>query len=49
MVKNALKFTNNGQIDIKACYRPEPENLLVVHVEDTGVGIKNQDLPRLFS
>ena len=49
LVKNALKFTNTGQIDIKACYRPEPENLLVVHVEDTGVGIENQDLPRLFS
>ena len=49
LVKNALKFTNTGQIDIKACYRPKPENLLVVHVEDTGVGIESQDLPRLFS
>ena len=39
LVKNAMKFTKIGKIEIKACYRPEPENLLVVHVKDTGVGI----------
>ena len=49
LVKNALKFTKAGQIHIKACYRYEPENLLVLHVEDTGVGIMSQDFPKLFS
>ena len=41
LVKNAVKFTNQGRILIKACYRPEPDFLLVVHVEDTGVGIES--------
>ena len=49
LVKNALKFTKDGLIHIKACYRYEPENLLVLHVEDTGVGIMSQDFPKLFS
>ena len=40
LVKNALKFTPSGKIEIKACYRAQPENLLVVHVIDTGVGIE---------
>ena len=39
LVKNALKFTKSGKIEIKASYRREPENLLVVHVKDTGKGI----------
>ena len=41
LVKNALKFTSEGHILIKASYRPEPDFLLVVHVEDTGVGIES--------
>ena len=40
MVKNALKFTKTGKIEIKASYREEPENMLVVHVKDTGKGIE---------
>ena len=27
----------------------EPENLLILHVEDTGVGIESQDFPKLFT
>ena len=47
LIKNALKFTTLGQIDIKMSYSKE-EKLLIVHVKDTGVGIAKEDLPKLF-
>lgn len=47
LVKNALKFTRKSdRITIRACYR---EQFLVVYVEDTGVGIAREDMPRLFT
>ena len=49
LVKNSLKFTIEGSVTIKAYYRPEPENLLIVHVVDTGVGIAEEDFPKLFT
>ena len=49
LVKNSLKFTIEGCVTIKAYYRPEPENLLIVHVVDTGVGIAEEDFPKLFT
>ena len=48
LVKNALKFTNQGYIIIKACYRYDLESI-VVHVSDTGAGIAKEDLWKLFS
>ena len=48
LVKNAIKFTNQGQIQIKACYRYDLKSL-VVHIADTGAGIAEEDLARLFS
>ena len=48
LVKNALKFTTKGQITIKAGYNEE-ESCLVVHVCDTGVGIAEEDIPKLFT
>ena len=38
LVKNAIKFTNRGQIEIKACYRYDLKSI-VVHIADTGAGI----------
>ena len=38
LVKNALKFTSKGSIDISASYSTRKE-LLIVHVKDTGAGI----------
>ena len=38
LIRNALKFTSNGYIDVKACY-DERNRRLVVHVKDTGAGI----------
>lgn len=48
LVKNAFKFTTQGHILIKVSYRVE-EQVLVVHVEDTGAGIANEDFPKLFT
>ncbi len=48
LVKNAKKFTEEGGIKIKVSYNDSNSNL-VVHVEDTGVGIAERDLPKLFN
>ena len=49
LVKNALKFTPRGSIEIRACYLGEPDNLLIVHIKDTGKGILAEDIPKLFT
>ena len=48
LVKNALKFTHSGKIQISVAYDSE-SSLLVGHVQDTGTGIEREDLPKLFS
>ena len=48
LIKNALKFTTEGQIQVKACYNDEAQ-CLVVHVLDTGAGIAREDIPRMFT
>ena len=48
LVKNALKFTSEGSIEIKTEYR-EDLSLLVVHVVDTGAGIVREDFPKIFT
>ena len=47
LVKNALKFTYHGHITIKSLYCREKESL-IVHVQDSGVGIAQTEMPRLF-
>lgn len=42
LLSNALKYTNKGEISIYI----EKENVLVI--EDTGIGIWKEDLPRVF-
>ena len=49
LVKNALKFTFDGVIEIKACYKLAPYNELIVHVKDSGKGIAAEDFPKLFN
>mmetsp|Transcript_47692 Transcript_47692/g.63017 ORF Transcript_47692/g.63017 Transcript_47692/m.63017 type:complete len:132 (-) Transcript_47692:61-456(-) len=47
LVKNALKFTASGCIQIMTCYDAHSKSL-VVHVKDSGVGIDSEDIPILF-
>lgn len=44
IIANSLKYTHTGSITISVC--PSIPNTLVI--EDTGIGIKSEDLPRLF-
>jgi len=46
-VNNAIKFTEQGGITIGIDYK-EGENTYRVFVEDTGPGIRQDDMPRLF-
>ncbi len=45
LIDNALKYTNQGEVRVKACI--EGDNLRV-DVEDTGTGIPEKDLSRIF-
>ena len=45
LVSNALKFTDKGSITIKTASKG---NGIYVSVHDTGVGIKEDDIPKLF-
>lgn len=45
LVNNAIKFTGKGGIKIKA---KKEESTLHVMIEDTGPGIKEKDIPKLF-
>lgn len=50
LANNAVKFTKEGRVEIKLDYEwtGEHEILLKVTVSDTGVGIKKEDLGKLF-
>ncbi|MCM8787786.1 MAG: cell wall metabolism sensor histidine kinase WalK [Candidatus Omnitrophica bacterium] len=48
LVSNSLKFTpNNGTITIEAKYQ-EGKNFIEISVQDTGIGIPKEELPKLF-
>jgi signal transduction histidine kinase/CheY-like chemotaxis protein len=48
LVSNAVKFTTQGSVTVKAGWRPDDGGRLRVHVSDTGPGISAQDQRRLF-
>ncbi len=50
LANNAVKFTQHGHVDIFVDYEPiDEENIRVkVVVKDTGIGIKESDLDKLF-
>ena len=45
LLSNAVKYTSSGGITIRTC--TENEQLFII-IEDTGIGIRSEDLPRLF-
>jgi len=47
LLGNAVKFTDQGEVCIRARYEGESE-AVVFEVEDTGIGIAPQHLPRVF-
>ena len=48
LVKNALKFTRKGAIGVQVGFNPIEEEL-ILHVEDSGVGISRSDFNKLFT
>lgn len=52
LLNNAVKFTKEGSITLKVWQEPDDSNLgimLFASVTDTGIGIKPDDLDKLFS
>ena len=47
LTKNALKFSSNKSVTIRAGYNPSIEQLQVL-VEDKGRGIAKEDVEKLF-
>lgn len=50
LVGNAVKFTERGEVTVRAQIESETEQALVLHIEvsDTGIGIAPEVMPRLF-
>ena len=50
LLNNAVKFTNEGQITLSVSSRIEKDGLCQLNfsVEDTGIGIKQDDVDRIF-
>ena len=50
ILTNAVKYTHEGNIWMRVQYRADgPDGILHFEVEDTGIGIKEEDLPKLFA
>lgn len=45
LIDNAIKYTNSGAVRVAANMA---DNMLKVDVEDTGIGIPEKDIPRIF-
>jgi signal transduction histidine kinase/CheY-like chemotaxis protein/ligand-binding sensor domain-containing protein len=48
LVGNALKFTHEGHVWVTVTPAPEHPGQVLFRVEDSGIGIAEADLPRLF-
>ncbi|WP_280153243.1 ATP-binding protein [Piscinibacter sp. XHJ-5] len=50
LIGNALKFTEQGNVDIEVSHRPLPEERveMTIAVRDTGIGIAPDAMPKLF-
>jgi PAS domain S-box-containing protein len=51
LLNNALKYTEKGGVNFRVWSEPGEEGVALVHfaVEDTGIGIRKDALPRLFT
>ena len=47
LIDNAIKYTPEGGT-VRVSARQEPDEMIVVEVEDNGIGIPADDIPRIF-
>lgn len=50
LANNAVKFTREGRVSVKISYTQKSEREIILHfsVNDTGIGIKEEDMEKLF-
>ena len=50
LLTNAVKYTHKGGVKLHAAYEKQGESMitLIISVQDTGIGIKEEDLGKLF-
>ncbi len=50
LLTNAVKYTSQGSVEMDVSYRRESEKklILIVSVKDTGMGIRKEDIGKLF-
>ncbi|MFQ5542691.1 MAG: ATP-binding protein, partial [Candidatus Binatia bacterium] len=51
LIANAVKYTDRGEVEVRACCLPDgkpEERRISITVRDTGIGIKEADMSRLF-
>jgi signal transduction histidine kinase len=46
LLENAIRYTNEGQISASVYKK---SNKVIVRIEDTGIGIPEEELPRIFN
>ncbi|HEX5169724.1 MAG TPA: HAMP domain-containing sensor histidine kinase [Cyclobacteriaceae bacterium] len=49
IIGNAIKFTEHGHVDVTTDWGDVDKNLVCITVADTGVGISEQFIPRIFN
>jgi signal transduction histidine kinase/ActR/RegA family two-component response regulator len=48
LVGNAIKFTETGNVTMRAALRQQPRPMLAIEICDTGIGMSPEQLSRLF-
>lgn len=49
LLTNAVKYTNKGSVTLKVSYRRQEDNAIIRYsVKDTGIGIKKEDMGKIF-
>ena len=48
LLNNAVRFTNQGEITT-SILKMSHESVVIIHVRDSGIGIDNQIIDKLFS
>ena len=48
LVGNAVKFTNEGRVQVGVCKAAGPQDALEIYVDDTGIGIPEESIEQIF-